>query len=259
MADFIREHWSGQALKHGASHWASWGDIHAINLEIATIANHIRDGDVVLDVGCGNGFAAFKQARKHNLSLLTGIDIAPAMIAEARATREVHGITAGLDFFEGDARSLTLGDTSYDVVYTTRCLINLPTWDEQALAIGECLRIASRKVILCEAFWEPLQTLNAMRQLVQLPPLVEHDFNRYLKKSNLEAFLRKAGLLYTVEDFSSIYYLGSRLLRELVTNPDAYPGYTNPINQVFYEIEREYSGGGFGIQQAYVINKEPRL
>ena len=123
--------------------------------------------------------------------------------------------------------------------------------------IRECLRVArpGGTVILSEAFWEPLQLLNALRALKQLPPLVEHDFNRYLKKAKLESWLRDAGLEFSVEEFSSIYYLGSRFLRELVTDPGAYPGYSNPINEIFYNIERDYSGGGFGIQQAYVIRK----
>ena len=55
---------------------------------------------------------------------------------------------------------------------------------------------------------------------------------------------------------SSIYYLGSRFLRELVTNPADYKGYSNPINKLFYEIEKEFSGGGFGIQQIYLLYKK---
>jgi hypothetical protein len=91
--------------------------------------------------------------------------------------------------------------------------------------------------------------------LKQLPPLVEHDFNRYIKKAKLEDWLSKKGFAWTVEDFSSIYYLGSRFLRDLVTNPSDYPGYSNPINKIFYDVEKEFSGGGFGIQQAYVVKK----
>ena len=95
---------------------------------------------------------------------------------------------------------------------------------------------------------------NSIRTLKSLPPLVEHDFNRYLKKEKLEDFLVENQLRFEVIDFSSIYYLGSRFLRELVTNPDDYPGYSNPINEIFFNLEQEYSGGGFGIQQAYVIS-----
>ena len=97
--------------------------------------------------------------------------------------------------------------------------------------------------------------LNAMRALTKLSPLVEHDFNRYLKLSALTAYLKELGMKYHVEDFSSIYYLGSRLLRELVTDPTAYPGFTNPINKLFFEIEKQFSGGGMGVQQAVIITK----
>ena len=79
------------------------------------------------------------------------------------------------------------------------------------------------QVVLSEAFWEPLQLLNAMRALVQLPPLVEHDFNRYLKKPKLEEFLRSLGVRFQCEEFSSVYYLGSRFLRELATDASAWP------------------------------------
>ena len=97
--------------------------------------------------------------------------------------------------------------------------------------------------------------LNAMRSLKNLPPLVEHDFNRYLKLSTLESHLTSLGLSYHIEDFSSIYYLGSRFLRELVTDSAEYPGFTNPINKLFYEMEKQFSGGGMGVQQAVIIRK----
>lgn len=257
MTDFIRDFWEGQARKHGASHEASWGDSYAVALEIETIARHLSDGDTVLDVGCANGYSAFEQLARHRLKSLVGIDFSAAMIEEARKAKASRPPDDRIAFQEGDVRSLDFPDAGFDVVYTTRVLINLPSWEEQVRGVRECLRVARRggKVLLLEAFWEPLQLLNAMRALVRLPPLVEHDFNRYLKKTRLEDLLRSLGLPFDVEEFSSVYYLGSRFLRELVTDPAAYPGYTNPINKLFHDIERTYSGGGFGIQQAYVIRK----
>jgi ubiquinone/menaquinone biosynthesis C-methylase UbiE len=256
MTDFIRDYWEEQGRRHGASHDASWGDTHAIALEIETIAAHLADGDTVLDVGCANGYSAFQQLERHQLKRLTGVDYAAAMVAAAREAQAARGI-GGVEFLEGDVLALAFPDASFDVVYTTRVLINLPRWDDQVRGITECLRVArpGGKVILSEAFWEPLVLLNALRALVRLPPLVEHDFNRYLKKERLESLLAALKLEYSVEEFSSVYYLGSRFLRELVTDAAAWPGYSNPVNRIFYELEREYSGGGFGIQQAYVIRK----
>jgi ubiquinone/menaquinone biosynthesis C-methylase UbiE len=257
MKDPIRDYWESQARRHGAAHDASWGDSHAIALEVDTVSKYLADGNTVLDAGCANGYSAFCQLERRRLKKLVGIDFAAAMIDAARAEKKSRGLDGRIEFQVGDVRKLAFPDASFDAVYTTRVLINLPTWEEQVTGITECLRVArpGGTVILSEAFWEPLVLLNAMRALVKLPPLVEHDFNRYLKKQKLEALLASLGLKFNVEEFSSVYYLGSRFLRELVTDPAAWPGYSNPVNKIFYDIEREYSGGGFGIQQAYVIRK----
>jgi ubiquinone/menaquinone biosynthesis C-methylase UbiE len=89
--------------------------------------------------------------------------------------------------------ALPFGDGAFDVAYTTRALINLPTWEEQQKAILESLRVVrpSGTLVISEGFWEPLCLLNTLRLLFRLEPLVEHDFNRYLKKAKLEAWLRE--------------------------------------------------------------------
>ena len=256
--DFIKTYWENQAKTHKDSHVASWGDNFMIDLEIDAIGEHISSGDRVLDVGCANGYSSFKQlGRCSNIASITGIDFAENMVAQANNTKRVKGLGEAISFEVGDIRSLRFPDDSFDVVYTTRVVINLPSWDEQKIALNECLRVVKPggKVIFSEAFWEPLMLLNALRLFKQLPPLVEHDFNRYLKKAVLEDFFNQKNLKFSVNEFSSIYYLGSRFLRELVTDPSAYPGFTNPINRIFYDIEKEFSGGGFGIQQAYVVTK----
>lgn len=253
----IKEYWESQGKTHQESHWASWGDNWMIDLEIDTIAAELRPGDEVLDVGCANGFGALRQVERQRLKSLTGVDFAENMITAAKSAQRRYEGPIPLKFEVGDIQKLRFETSTFDVVYTTRVLINLPTWEQQKVGIEECLRVAKPggRVILSEGFWEPLTILNAMRALRQLPPLVEHDFNRYLKMARLEEFLREKGLQYRIVDFSSIYYLGSRFLRELVTDPAAYPGFSNPLNKLFFEIEKEFSGGGFGIQQAVVIQK----
>jgi len=255
--DQVKDYWESQGQTYGESHWASWGDNWMIDLEIATIGKHLRDGDRVLDIGCANGYATFRQAQSHRLASIAGIDFAENMVKAAQKTLGRNGKVKNISFSEGDIRKLPFADNSFDVAYTTRVLINLPTWEQQQKGIAECIRVVKPggTIVLSEGFWEPLQLLNALRLLVNLPPLVEHDFNRYLKRSILEALLQKLGLKYHIEDFSSIYYLGSRFLRELVTDPAAYPGFTNPINKLFFEIEKPFSGGGMGVQQAVVITK----
>lgn len=257
MPDHILAHWNAQADAHGTEASASWADQHAIALEVATIARHLPAGSTVLDVGCANGHATLQQIERQPARLV-GVDFSPAMIAQARrnaATQPASGTQVAFEV--GDVRALPFDAASFDVVYTTRTLINLPTWDEQLAGVRECLRVCrpGGTVLLSEAFWEPLCQLNALRLLVKLPPLVEHDFNRYLKAARLADWLRAEGLAFEVDEFSSLYYLGSRVLRELVTDAAAWPGYSNPINADFHALEMRYSGGGFGVQQAWIIRK----
>jgi ubiquinone/menaquinone biosynthesis C-methylase UbiE len=256
--EFIKDYWENQAKIHKDSHNASWGDNYMIALEIDAIGEHISGGDRVLDVGCANGYSTFEQLKRHNdIHSIVGIDFAENMVVQANGMKKTINLPNDITFEVGDARSLRFPDNSFDVVYTTRVVINLPSWEDQKVAINECLRVVrpGGKAIFSEAFWEPLMLLNALRLLKHLPPLVEHDFNRYLKKSVLEKFFTQQGLKFSVNEFSSVYYLGSRFLRELVTDPAAYPGYSNPINRIFYDMEKEFSGGGFGIQQAYIVTK----
>ena len=257
MSDSIKDYWESQGASYGASHWASWGDNWMIALEIENISKHIKDGDTVIDIGCANGYSTFQQAKLHNLKSIVGIDYSENMIAHANSSLSKNNLNSPITFNNGDIRKLEFADNSFDVAYTTRVVINLPTWQEQQLAITECLRIVKPggTLVLSEGFWEPLTKLNALRQIFSLPALVEHDFNRYLKFHKLKEFLDAKGLDYEIIDFSSIYYLGSRLIREVVTDPGSYEGFTNPINKIFYELERQYSGGGLGIQQAIIIHK----
>lgn len=256
--DFIKEYWNENAQKFQGSYKASWGDIHAINLEIETISQYIKDGDNVLDVGCANGYSTLSQWKNKRLESIVGVDYSSNMIQYAKHNQNKFGLQdENIKFYEGDIRKLKFEDNTFDVVYTTRVLINLPNWEQQKQGISECIRVTKKggKIILSEAFWEPLVLLNSIRQIVNLKPLVEHDFNRYLKHSYLEEYLNNIKVPFINNDFSSVYYIGSRFLRELVTEVDKYHGYSNPINEHFYNLEKVYSGGGFGIQQAYIITK----
>jgi ubiquinone/menaquinone biosynthesis C-methylase UbiE len=257
--DFIKAFWESQGATHQTSHTASWGDRFAIELEIETIAKHIKAGDRVLDIGCANGFSTFRQHEIEPQARYTGIDYAGSMIEHAnKALAEKRLDPDRIRFSVASILDLPFGDGEFDVAYTTRVLINLPTWDEQKKGILESLRVVrpGGSLVISEGFWEPLCLVNSLRLMFRLEPLAEHDFNRYLKKAKLEAWLKELGLSFTVDEFSSVYYLGSRVLRELIQKEELpFGDYSSPVNKLFYDIEREYSGGGMGVQQAYIIRK----
>jgi ubiquinone/menaquinone biosynthesis C-methylase UbiE len=257
VADFIFDFWESQARRFEDNPEASWGDKFALSLESIEISKQISlAGNSILDVGCANGFAIFDQARKFNEKKFTGVDFSPEMILNAN--RSLANLDSSLSercsFKVMDARNLEFEDETFDCVYTTRTLINLPNWEEQKRAIAECMRVTKKSgvTVFSEGFFEPLVLLNAMRALLGLKPLVEHDFNRYLKLEKVKSFLELSKLEYKEINFSSLYYFGTRIVRELATSDNAF---TSEFNERFYRIEKEFDGGNLGIQKVIVVYK----
>jgi ubiquinone/menaquinone biosynthesis C-methylase UbiE len=255
MSNFIKEFWNNQALKFKGNPTASWGDYFALDLEHKNISEYIKDGDIVLDAGCANGFATIKHATEKDINI-TGIDYAESMIDYANENLEISKLK-NINFKVNDITKLEFPDNYFDVVYTTRVLINLPTWEEQKKGIFECLRVVKKggTVVFSEGFFEPFMKLNVIRNNFNLSPLEEHDFNRYIKKYKIEKLFNDNNLEHKNVDFSSMYYIGSRVLRDIFTTPSDYEGYSNPINEDFYNLELKYSGSDVGIQQLYVVKK----
>ena len=87
-----------------------------------------------LDAGCGTGFLSFELAgRGHRV---TGIDFAPAMLAEARRKAAERGVS--IRFEEGDAEQLPFAGGTFDLVVSRHVLWTLP---HPEAAIDEWVRV----------------------------------------------------------------------------------------------------------------------
>jgi len=87
-----------------------------------------------LDAGCDTGFLSFELAgRGHRV---TGIDFAPAMLAEARRKAAERGVS--IRFEEGDAEQLPFGPGSFDLIVSRHVLWTLP---HPEAAIDEWVRV----------------------------------------------------------------------------------------------------------------------
>lgn len=253
MKDHIFKHWEQRADDFKDSHCVSWGDIYCINLEIETISKHIEKDHNILEGGCGNGFSSFHYIEK-GVRSFTGIDISKKMIDLANNKKREHK-NKNSEFLCSDIRELSFKENSFDIVYTTRTLINLPTWEEQKQAITECIRVCKKggKILFSETFWEPFILLNSLRTITNIKPLQENDYNKFIKKAKLDEFLNIQNIPFEVIDFSGVYYFGTRFFRDLLTPEEQ--GYKNKINELFYNLQKEYSANHLGMQQAYVLIK----
>lgn len=84
----------------------------------------IREGEVIVDLGCGGGMDVFLAARKTGSSgRVIGIDMTPEMLERARAGQQKLGL-ANVEFYQATIDKLPLLDNSVDCVISN-CVINL--------------------------------------------------------------------------------------------------------------------------------------
>ena len=100
----------------------------------------VRPGRRGLDIGCGRGAATFPLAAAvAEEGDVTGVDVAPAMVALARDRAEREGVT-NVRFETMDAADLPLPERGFDVVVSSLVLFFLP---DPASALGRWLRLAA--------------------------------------------------------------------------------------------------------------------
>jgi SAM-dependent methyltransferase len=82
----------------------------------------------VVELAVGNGRVAVPVARAIDRPVL-GIDISPAMLAQARANADAAGVE--LELREGDMRELELDEPASLIYCPARGLMHLPTWADR--------------------------------------------------------------------------------------------------------------------------------
>ena len=104
----------------------------------------VRDALDALDVGCGTGFLTFElSARGHRV---TGVDFAPAMLAEAKRKAAERGVSVRLE--EADAEQLPFPSGSFDLVISRHVLWTLPHPEAAIDEWRRVLRPGGRLVIV---------------------------------------------------------------------------------------------------------------
>ena len=103
---------------------------------MALAPSTIPPGSDVLDLACGTGDFSLEVLNRFPDAKVTGVDIAPEMLAVAR--RKIHD-SANVAFMEGDAQNLVgipSGRHSLAV-----CAFGFRNFPDKARALGECHRV----------------------------------------------------------------------------------------------------------------------
>jgi ubiquinone/menaquinone biosynthesis C-methylase UbiE len=256
----IRAYWTQNVLKNKQSPASSWSDQMAIDLEIREILKWLKDGDRVLDIGCGTGYSTIQFASQKKVHI-RGLDYLPEMIEQARLRlSDVAGRLRGTPEFElGDVTALEEPSNVYDKVVVIRVIINLKEWNRQTKGLRECVRVLKPGglFLLSEATLQGWNQLNRFRREWGLSDLPMPSFNQYLDQEKVIRELSDALQIIEMTNFSSTYYVGTRVLKPLliqalnsnadVANPDM------EWNRWFAQFP---SWGDYGIQKLFVFKKK---
>src|ERR1700752_5414674 len=112
----------------------------------------------VLDVACGTGNLAIPAGKTG--AEVTGVDIAPNLVEQARENANREGLTAQFD--EGDAEALPYADGSFDVVMTMFGAMFAP---RPELVAAELKRVCRPGGLIAMANWTPTGFFGRMLRL----------------------------------------------------------------------------------------------
>lgn len=215
----IKKYWDDRAVNDATSQ-ATTNDVYMRTIEQREITTTIRrfrqcEGMKVLDVGCGDGETTRSVATACmplacGPAWFDGMDYSGEMIKIAKKNDPDGKVT----FLVRDITKRAAGTSEYDVVYTTRCIINIPTWTVQRRALSNIRRMLGEGgiYIMVENFQSGQCNMNRMRARYDLPSIPIRKHNLYLRENDVFEFMRGIFKLESMVNISSSYYIATRVL-----------------------------------------------
>lgn len=111
-----------------------------------------REGDHVLDIGCGTGLISLMMAQRFPESRVTGLEVEPEAVLQARENVADSPFVRRVEILQGDVRE-------FGGQY--QCIVcNPPFYAEQVMSPGEGRRLArSTSSLSFEQLWESVDRL----------------------------------------------------------------------------------------------------
>jgi ubiquinone/menaquinone biosynthesis C-methylase UbiE len=247
MTESIHEYWEERARKAAASPTATTDDVYLRELEVGVLVRAIRDMKLthaysVLDLGCGDGYSTLRIAEQLPGAEIVGVDYSASMIATANERLRGNSTATGkLSFRLGDATEVgsVFPASSFDVVMTDRCLINIPMPEQQYRAIRqihEVLRPGGRYLAI-ENFHGGQDELNRTRAAVGLPEIPIRWHNRFFHEDEFLSSTRALFREVEIVNFASAYYYATRVVYSKYCQlRGEKPDYRHEIHQLAIEL-----------------------
>ena len=230
--DNLKAYWEKKGLEKSSQ--ATMRDFHLRGLEVEALRIELQPDDIVLDAGAGNGASGIQLAPNVKHLILT--DFASSMVREAENTIARSGVK-NADALVADVLNLSsFMDRRIDTVISTRCLINLTSFEEQCLAISQIhnVLVTGGRLLLLESTVDGWNNLNALRAEFALNPIELHWHNTVFEKAKLVQELKGKFEIVKCVNFGN-YFLISRVLYPANIAPKE-PSFDNPMNELAVKL-----------------------
>lgn len=161
---------------------------HHRMLELAVRLSKVKDGEQVLDIGCGTGLLTLTFLRKSNCRV-TGIDASEEMLSYFE--KKIAGLSLGerVHCALGDATALKFKDESFDVVASTVAMHHIRDKEPVIRKIFSMLKPSGR-FVLGELDLDTTGELTDVRRLKRILAFFNEEWVQALKDGGVEAFRR---------------------------------------------------------------------
>jgi ubiquinone/menaquinone biosynthesis C-methylase UbiE len=148
----------------------------------------VESGDVVLDLGCGSGYAGRALRETKDAGRVYGLDGAPEMARNARSYTDDESV----DFLVGDFDELPFADDSLDHVFSMEAFYYAADPDHALAEIARVLRPGG--TFFCAVnYYEENEASHAWQENIAI------EMTRWSREEYREAF-RNAGLYVAEQD-----------------------------------------------------------
>jgi SAM-dependent methyltransferase len=252
--DEIRTYWEARSAGDPSAQ-STTDDVYLREIELRVLREQIErlKPASVVDIGCGDGRTTIGIAKKLTSLNFSGFDYSESMVNNARANLTLEGLQNVIFGFHDILNPL---GGCFDLAFTTRCLINLPGWEMQRLAlrnIHEALQ-PSGYYLMIENFKVGQENFNRIRKDFGLPEIPVRNHNLFFDRTRLCDDIAE---LFSVEEevnISSSYYMVSRVIySRICADNGVQPDYFNDHHR--YASVLPFSGE-FGPVRLLVLKKK---
>jgi SAM-dependent methyltransferase len=221
MTDSHRQITVEQFTLQAAPFSQSAGHTNEESLRLLVEMAELSGDDTALDVACGTGIVAceFAAVARH----VTGIDLTPAMLEQARLLAARRGLT-NLTWRQGDVEKLPFPDESFSVVLSRYAFHHFPN---PGVVLAEMARVCRRggRVLIADGC-PPPEKADAYNHFEKL---FDPSHHRALTLAELQALVSGAGL----EDVRLAFHKMEMELERQIAATFPNPGDGERLRQLF--------------------------